>query len=426
MSPVGLSPLRSVLENGTTLVAKHTRKTPAITMSLAMRAGSIVDPGDAPGAMYLLSRVIDRGTARRTSAEIAEAIESPGNTLSVAVNRHVFGLTCTCLAEDFEPLLAILGEILMSPSLPDAELQVRKREVITELRQDEDNPFVRAFEALLSLLYGPAHPYGRPLKGSAECVDRLTRRALLALHAERFVPSALTAVFVGDVEPARVMAVSADVFGSWIRPPAPPPALSPPEQHHARRQVVIPMMNKAQADLAYGFVTIPRTDPSHDAVSLLNNILGQYAMGGRLGDSIRERQGLAYYCSSAFDAGHIAGPLVVRAGIAAQNVDRVIRSVDVELTRLRHDGVTETELTESRQYLIGSMPRALETNAGIANFLQTNELFGLGLDHDVQLPERLERVTREEVNEAARRLLDPAHATIVVAGPTGPQARAEA
>jgi zinc protease len=424
VNSAGLSPLRSVLENGTTLVATHTRKTPAVTISLAMRGGSTSDPADAPGSMYLLSRVIDRGTARRTAAEIAEALESRGNTLSVAVNRHVCGLTCTCLTEDFEPLLAILGEILTSPSVPDAELHTRKREVITGLRQNEDNPFVRAFETLLSLLYGSAHPYGRPLRGSIDGVDRITREHLLALHAQQFVPVALTAVFVGDIEPARALAVSGEVFGGWHRPQAPRLALAPPDQRPARRQVVIPMMNKAQADVAYGFVAIPRGDASYYAVSLLNNILGQYAMGGRLGASIREKQGLAYYCSSAFDAGHVAGPLVVRAGVAAENVDRVIRSVDDELTRLRRDGVTSTELTDSRQYLIGSMPRALETNAGIANFLQTNELFDLGLDHDVRLPDLLARVTREEVDEAARRLLDPAHATIVVAGPTGPHASA--
>ena len=98
----------------------------------------------------------------------------------------------------------------------------------------------------------------------------------------------------------------------------------------------------------------------------MNNALGQYAMGGRLGDSIRERQGMAYYVSSSLDANVIAGPLLVRAGVSAANVDRAIASIDEELTQIRREGLTAKELNESRQYLIGSMPRALETNAGIA------------------------------------------------------------
>jgi zinc protease len=179
----------------------------------------------------------------------------------------------------------------------------------------------------------------------------------------------------------------------------------------------VPMMNKSQADIAYGFTTIARGDPDYYAASLMNNILGQYAMGGRLGDSIRERQGMAYYVSSSFDAGLIEGPLMVRAGVSPANVDRTIASVDDELRRLRGDGVTDQELTESRQYMIGSMPRALESNAGIAGFLQNAEFFGLGTDFDARVPAYLGAVTKDAVNAIARQLLDPDRATIVIAGP---------
>ena len=121
----------------------------------------------------------------------------------------------------------------------------------------------------------------------------------------------------------------------------------------------------------------------------MNNALGQYAIGGRLGDSIRERQGMAYYVFSSLDATVVEGPLLIRAGVSPANVDRAVASIDEELVRLTRDGLTEKELTESRQYLIGSMPRTLETNAGIATFLQTVEFFGLGLDYDVRVPDLL-------------------------------------
>jgi zinc protease len=149
----------------------------------------------------------------------------------------------------------------------------------------------------------------------------------------------------------------------------------------------------------------------------MNNALGQYALGGRLGDSIRERQGMAYYVSSSFDAHVGDAPLVVRAGVGQANVDRAVDSIDEELSRLRLEGLTPKELQESQQFLIGSMPRALETNAGIANFLQAAEFFGLGLDYDRRLPGLLRGVTLEEANAAAREAVDPARASIVVAGP---------
>jgi zinc protease len=412
----GLAPIRTVLDNGVVVIAKETRTTPAVTVNLAVRAGSICDPPDAPGAMYLLSRVIDRGTATRSADDIAAELDSRGLALSTTVTRHVFSMVCTSLSEDFAPVLTLLGDILMAPSVPDAELATRKGEVVTAIRQDDDNPAVRAVEALMALLYPDPHPYGRRLKGTAEIVEQLTRDRLLGLH-RRFGPGDLSVVVVGDVPPGEARDVAAGVFGGWARDKSPVIQVGRPSPAAARRRLVIPMMNKAQTDIAYGFVAIARNDPAYDAFRLMNNAFGQYAIGGRLGDSIRERQGMAYYVFSSLDANVVEGPLIVRAGVSPANVDRTIASIDQETSRLVRDGVTEQELKESRQYLIGSLPRTLETNAGIAHFLQTVEFFGLGLDYDVRIPDLLAAVTLDEVNAAAARVLDPERATIVVAGP---------
>ncbi len=111
MSP-GLAPARSVLANGLVLLAKRTRTTPSVTINIAIRAGSVCDPADAPGAMYLLSKVIDRGTATRSADDIAEALDSRGISLGVTVTRHLFSFICTCLAEDFAEVMALLADIV--------------------------------------------------------------------------------------------------------------------------------------------------------------------------------------------------------------------------------------------------------------------------------------------------------------------------
>jgi zinc protease len=413
----GLDPIRTTLDNGVVVIAKQTRKTPAVTLNLAMRAGCICDPPGAPGAMNLLARVIDRGTTSRSASEIADDIDSRGISLTITVTRHLFLVVGTCLVEDFEAIFALLGDILMAPTIPESELATRKGEIITAIRQDEDNPGVRAVEQLMEMLYGDTHPYGRRVKGSVQAVEAASRDQLLRLHAQRFAPSELTAVVVGDVERSRVLEAATRIFGGWrAAPPLPVPLPRVPSAAE-RRRVVIPMMNKAQADLAYGFTTLARTDPRYYAYWLMNNALGQYALGGRLGDSIRERQGMAYYVSSSFDGNVVEGPLVIRAGVSETNVDRAVAAIDEELARLRLEGLTAKEVNESRQFLVGSVPRALETNAGIANFLQTAEFFGLGLDYDRRLPDLLGAVTLDAANEAAREAVDPSRATIVVAGP---------
>jgi zinc protease len=387
-----------------------------VTISLAMRSGSICDPIGAPGAAFLLSRVIDRGTATRSADSIAESLDSRGVSLTVGVTRHLFSLACSCLAEDFEPVLALLGDLVMAASFPEPEIATRKGEIVTAIRQDEDNPAVRATEGLMALLY-PGHPYGRPVKGTVASVESLTREQLLRLHADHFVPARLSLVVVGDVPAGRALDVAARTFDEWRASGSAPVEVARVEPSRRRQKLVIPMMNKVQTDIAYGFTTITRGDPAYYAYLLMNNVLGQYSMGGRLGDSIRERQGMAYYVSTVFEANLVEGPLTVRAGVSPANVERAVSSIDEEIAKVIREGITVEELEESRRYLIGSMPRALETNGGIAGFLQNAEFFGLGLDYDRRLPDLLRRVTLEEACQAARRSLNPEWATVVVAGP---------
>ena len=149
----------------------------------------------------------------------------------------------------------------------------------------------------------------------------------------------------------------------------------------------------------------------------MNNILGQFGLGGRLADNIRERQGMAYYAFSTFDPAPGEAPLLVRAGVDPRNVERAIAAIDLEVARLGAEGPTAQEVEATREYLVGSIARLLETNQSIANFLQTSEEFGLGLDFDRRLPAILRAVTIEEIRAAAAETLDPQRAAVAVAGP---------
>jgi zinc protease len=412
----GLAPARQVLDNGTVVIVKESHATPAVTMSAAIQAGSIYESDGQLGLAHFLSRVIDRGTMNRSADQIAETLDFRGVTVSIHTTRHVQIVSCTCLVEDFVTILELLGEIVTVPSMPVEEVDKRRVEVVTAIRQDEDSPAVVAVERLHSLLYPDGHPYGRPSKGTVETVERIDRHALRTFHGGRFAPSVLSLVIVGDVTSGQAVDAAEKVFGAWRAAPPDRVMLASPSTNAARRQSVITMMNKSQADIAYGFTTIKRSDPRYDAFTLMNNALGQYSLGGRLGESIRERQGMAYYVFSSFDGTVIESPLTVRAGVNPANVERTIASIDEEIARIAAEGITADELADCKHFLIGSMPRMLETNAAIARFLQTAEFFGLGPDYDLRLPALLEAVSLEQVNAAAS-TLSPDLAAVAVAGP---------
>jgi zinc protease len=415
----GLHPVRAELENGAVVIAQETSLTPAVTISAAFHAGSIHEEPEKAGLAFLTGRVLDRGTEQRTADAIAEELDDRGVSIRVSVNRHTLALTCTCLSEDFDQILSVIADVARRPVFPPEEIEKRRIEILAGLRQDADNPSIQALHGVLRLLYGEQHPYGRPPKGTLERVERLTRDDIVAFHHRRVRPSSLALVIVGDVPVAHATARAVDELGSWSAPPADRLEVPAPVPPAERRELFIPMPGKPQADIAYGFIAVRRLDPRYYAYWMMNNILGQFGLGGRLADNIRERQGMAYYAYSGFDPSPAEAPLVVRAGVAPENVRRAIEAIDHEVRDLARNGPTVREVEETREFLVGSIARLLETNQTIATFLQSVEEFGLGLDHDQKLPALLRAVTIDEIRAAAAETLHPERAAVTVAGPTG-------
>ena len=406
-----------MLASGAVAIVQETSTTPAVTINATVRAGGVHEPSDRPGLAYLLGRVLDRGTESRSADVLAEELDDRGVSLRVTTSRHATVVGCTCLSEDFDRVLAIVLDIVRRPLFPEHEFAKRQVECLSAIRQDEDNPSVRAVEALFELLYGATHPYGRRAKGSLESVQRITRQDLQAFHARRFHPAALSLAVVGHVTPGHALARAEIELDGWSGSALDEPSLPPPPAALARRQLRIDLPGKSQSEIAYGFTAISRLDPRYDAYFAMNNILGQFGLGGRLADNIRERQGMAYYAFSAFDPSVGVGPLIVRAGVDPDNVTRALDAIDQEVRAMGTDGVTAEELAQTKQFLIGSIPRTLETNSGIASFLQSEEQFGLGLDYDRRLADDIRAVTLEQVREAAAELLHPDRAAVAVAGP---------
>ena len=413
----GLSPVRQELANGAVILAQETAMTPAVTFSATFRAGSVFDPPDLPGLAYLTGRVLDRGTATRSAAVLADELDDRGVSLRVSTNRQALTISCTCLSEDFEDILAIMVDVARNPTFPEGEIEKRRSEALTVLRQNEDNPAARAVEGVLELLYTREHPYGRPSKGNAAGVERVSRADVLGFHGRRVRPGALSLAIVGDIPTEQAIGRASETLDGWHAPPPELAVLPVIPPHVSRRERVIAMPGKVQTDIACGFTALARLDPRYYAYWMMNNILGEFGLGGRLADNIRERQGMAYYAFSTLDPAPLEAPLLIRAGVDPANVERAVAAIDHEVRTLAATGPSETELNESRAYLIGSIPRMLETNQSIASFLQMCEDYGLGLDFDQRLPQLLNAVTLEQVHGAAAELLDPARAAIAIAGP---------
>ena len=179
------------------------------------------------------------------------------------------------------------------------------------------------------------------------------------------------------------------------------------------------MSGKVQSDLIVGVPGIARTDPAYYEMMAANLILGQIGLMGRLGESVRERQGMAYYAYSDLRAGLLPGPWWVRAGVNPANEDRALSSILDEIKRFQDDGPDGNELADAREFLVGSMAVRLETNGGIAQTLAEIELYGLGLDYLERYPGIIRKLSGEDLRRAAARLSTRDYYAAIAGPPAG-------
>jgi zinc protease len=213
-------------------------------------------------------------------------------------------------------------------------------------------------------------------------------------------------------------------FGAWQAQVAAPPIDIPPVAALPElRRDFRAVAGKTQTDLVIGLPGISRRDPDYFPLLVADTILGRLGMGGRVGEEVRERRGLAYYASTGFDAGFGPGPWAARIGVAPKDVDSAVEATQTVFSVYREEGPTETELADAKQYLTGSMPLRLETTEGIVSLLTTIQRFGLPLNHVEHFTNSVNGVTTEEASAAVRRHLELDRTVVSAAGPDEGAAR---
>jgi zinc protease len=221
---------------------------------------------------------------------------------------------------------------------------------------------------------------------------------------------------VGDVQTAAVLELIERHFGDW-RGPQPEQSVPPAPPLHEVRRVSVPLPDKIQTDLMLGGPAVPRRHPDFYAVRVANTVLGRFGMMGRLGERVREEEGLAYYVYSTQDAGEAAGAWLAAAGVNPAHVDQAIASILDEFARLREEPVPDAELADSQAYMTGVLPLTLETNEGVAATLLNMEYYKLGLDYLERYDSLINSVTAADVQRVARAYLRPEAYVLALAGP---------
>jgi zinc protease len=408
---------RQQLQSGTVVLARENFASPSIVISGYLPAGALADPQGKEGLADLTASALMRGTETRSFNEIYESIESIGASLHVSAGTHFASFRGKALASDLDLLLTLLAEVLQSPAFPEKNVEQLRGEKLTGLALRDQETRSVASMTFDELAYAE-HPYRRPSDGTRASVAGLTLDDLSEFHQRHYGPSELVISLVGAVKADDGIDAVRRALAGWDAG-GPGGSVEVPDAR-ALTEIVrrdVTMAGKTQSDVVLGVPGPRRSDPSYLAASLGNNVLGRFGLMGRIGDSVREQAGLAYYAFSSIGGGVGPGPWRVAAGVNPVNTDRAIDLIRQEIRRFVTEPVTVEELADVKANFIGRLPLQLESNEGVSNALLHTERYHLGLDYYQRFPGLIAEVTREQVLETAARFLDPDQLAIAVAGP---------
>jgi len=408
-----LSVTKTTLPNGLTLLRGPNRQLPMATIVLAARGGVRVEQDATQGLSNMTANLLTKGTATRSASQIAEYIESMGGVLEAFSGRDGFGLLVQVLEEDLGRALELLHELATQSTFPEEELALQRDLILKDLAARDDDVFDVAGRLLRKTLF-PEHPYRFDPIGSRESVARITRADCAAFAKQRLVPGNLVLAVFGDIDEAKVLQQAQERFGKLPSAQASWPDALAQEPIRERREAsrVLP---KEQSVLFLGFRGTRLAADDRPALDVLTAILS--GMSGRLFQAVREEQGLAYTLGAFHVPGWDPGYLVVYAATRPAELEQVRTTIREQLELLLEKGVTDEELAQAKQYLIGAHRMDLQQLSGLAKRSALDELYGLGYDAWQKFEAQINAVTAQAVRETAARYLTLSAVADVVVGP---------
>lgn len=393
---------RHVYANGVTLLTRPNFSSPAVVVRGYLPVGAVSNPTEKLGLAAFVASCLMTGTSQHDFRSLNDLIESLGASLSFSAGALSTSFAGQCLLEDLPTLLALITEVLSQPTFPERQANRLRAQILTALDIQAQNTADQADETFDKLFYA-AHPYALPVSGTPQTIQSVTINDLKEFHANYFSPFGLVISIVGGVKPDDAIHMVGNTLGAWHKaashhqpelPPFTPPAKS------FRGHVALKA--KSQTDLIIGALAPATMGEAFNIASLGNNILGVFGMMGRIGESVREKSGLAYYAQSVLGSGLGPVPWQVVAGVNPDNLERAIDLILDELRRFTSEPVSKEELDDSRTQMIGRLPLSFETNSATAQALLSLERYKLDFDYYRDLPDTLAKITPQQILEVAR------------------------
>ena len=408
---------RTVLPGGLRVVTETLPTVRSAAFGIWVGVGSRDETPVLNGATHYLEHLLFKGTERRSALDISSALDAVGGEMNAFTAKEYTCYYARVLDNDLPLAIDVVSDMLTGSLIREEDILTERDVVLEEIAMTEDDPGDVVHDLFAQVMYGSS-PLGRPVLGTVDTINALTRDQVAGFYKRRYRPEHLVVAAAGNVDHAKVVRQVERAFaGSLTRTdvvPAEPRGGS--RALKTAGKVEILDRPTEQAHLVLGLPGLARRDDRRWALGVLNSALGG-GMSSRLFQEVREKRGLAYsvysYASSYADTGLFG----IYAGCQPKRVEEVLKICREELQRVAEQGITDEELKRAIGQMSGSTVLGMEDTGSLMSRVGKAELcYGTHLSVD-ELLGKISAVTLDDVREVAASVLGAYQPSLAVIGP---------
>lgn len=400
--------------NGLRLITVPMEHTKAATVLVMVGTGSRYETKDISGISHFLEHMMFKGTGKRPGyLDISQELDSIGAEYNAFTSKEYTGYYAKAGLENFDLILDVVSDIFLNSKFDLEEIEKERGVIIQEINMDFDNPMRHIGDVYEELLYGD-QPLGWDTAGTKETILAMKPEKIREYFSTHYFAKNTVVAVAGNIDPVKVRE-QVDRYFSKMRQRD---LLKPSPAVIKQNKPGLKIFNKKtdQAHIILGARGYDAFNPKKEALGLMAVILGG-GMSSRLFVEVREKRGLAYYVRASSDSYMDAGDFSVSAGLEKTKLHSALEVILEEFKKFKKEKVSEKELQKAKDHVKGGMAISFEASDDLASFYATQELLKREILTPEEKFEKLNRITAEDIQEAANDIFKDDKLNLAIIGP---------
>ncbi len=421
LGPVSFTPPEiqtTTLSNGLEIFLVEKHELPLIQLNLTLKSGWSADPLDKPGTAALMADMLDEGTKSRDALQISERARELAAQLGTGSFFDGTVVNLNVLKQNLDDGLALMSEVVLEPSFPEAELERLRQQYLGQIQQQSAQPVVAAIMMLQKKIFGEGHPYAQPFTGTgtAESLAELTRDDLIQFHERNFFPNNAAVVIAGDLTLAEARAAVEKAYKKWERGTVERPSVPTARSVSGTRVYIADRPGAQQSIVTAAHLSMNRNNPDFQAFNIMNLAFGgQFT--SRVNMNLREDKGYTYGARANIASFAEAGLYFFNAPVHTEYTKETVFEILKECNDIRGTRpLSAEELLDSQNNLTMGFPQNFENYGGIAGQLGQLVQYNLPLTEWQTYLSRVRGTTSADIARVVAEQVRPDDLIFVIVG----------